>query len=226
MSRFTCLLLTVALFSGACNNPKPAASVEPAEQHGPAKVAKWAPRPFPTDQVNLLAMGDWGSGGQEQRDVAQSIAKYVSRTGLQFNGLLTCGDNFYVPLKDADDYHFQTLFEDMFDAKVINFPFYVSLGNHDFEKDKWKYELAYAANYPDSRWKLPSRWYRLDLPEEKPLVTILMLDGNYTASRFSEADWQLERQWLSDQLDEVRPPGGPSRRTWVICCAHVPPAFP
>ena len=213
VSKFTYLLLSVALFSGACNNPGPSASVAP-EKHGPAKVAKWAPRPFPKDQVNLIAMGDWGSGGQEERDVAQSLSKYVSRTGLQFNGLLTCGDNFYVPLKDADDYHFQTLFEDMFDAKVINFPFYVSLGNHDFEKDKWKYELAYAANHPDSRWKLPSRWYRLDLPVEKPLVTILMLDSD--KPRMTADEWKSEMKWMDDELSK------PRTTRWTIAAAHHP----
>jgi hypothetical protein len=214
VSRFTCLLLTVALFSGACNHPEPSPSVAPPEKHGPAQVAKWTPRPFPTDQVNLLAMGDWGSGGQEQRDVAQSISKYVSRTGLQFNGLLTCGDNFYVPLKDADDYHFQTLFEDMFDAKVINFPFYVSLGNHDYEKEKAKFELAYAANHPDSRWKLPSRWYRLDLPVEKPLVTILMLDSD--KPRMTSDDWKAEMKWMDDELSK------PRTTRWTIAAAHHP----
>jgi len=56
-------------------------------------------------------------------DVAKALAKYVEGTGTQFNGLLTLGDNFYVPLKDVEDYQFQSLFEDMFDAKRLNFPF-------------------------------------------------------------------------------------------------------
>jgi tartrate-resistant acid phosphatase type 5 len=211
----TYLLLSIALlFCSACNNPKPSASVQPDKPHGKAVVAPWTQGPLPPDQVNLIAMGDWGSAGQEEKDVANSLAKYVSRTGLQFNALLTCGDNFYVPLKDADDYQFQAVFEDMFDAKRINFPFYATYGNHDYEKDKARIELAYAANHPDSRWKFPSRYYRLDLPVEKPLVTILMLDSN--KPRMTPEQWAGEMKWIDEELSK------PRTTKWTIAAAHHP----
>jgi tartrate-resistant acid phosphatase type 5 len=177
-------------------------------------VAKWSPRPYPPNEVNLLAMGDWGSGGKEQKEVAKGMASYIEKTATQFNGLLSLGDNFYVPLRDVDDYQFQSVFEDAWDAKRINFPFYATLGNHDYEKGKAKIEMAYAAKHPDSRWKLPSRWYRLDLPVEKPLVTILMLDSN--KPQISPDDWLAQMRWIEQQLAQ------PKTTRWTIACAHHP----
>jgi tartrate-resistant acid phosphatase type 5 len=177
-------------------------------------VAKWLPKPYPRDQVNFLAMGDWGSGGKEQKEVAKGLADYAEKQGVQFNGLLSLGDNFYVQLKDEEDYQFQSLFEDMFDAKRINFPFYAAFGNHDYEKNKNKIEMAYAARHPDSRWKIPSRWYRVDLPAERPLVTVLMLDSN--KPQMSPDDWMAQTRWIDEQLS--RPRG----TRWTIACAHHP----
>lgn len=176
-------------------------------------VAKWSPRPYPLDQVNLVAMGDWGSGDKQEKEVAKGLADYVEKVGVQFNGMLSLGDNFYVALKDEEDYQFQSIFEDMWDAKRINFPFYAALGNHDYEKNKAKIEMAYAAKHPDSRWKIPSRWYRLDLPVERPMVTILMLDSN--KPQMSQDEWLKQTQWIDDQL--AHPKG-----KWTIACAHHP----
>jgi tartrate-resistant acid phosphatase type 5 len=213
--RLCFFLLSLALLCSACTPPKPAGSLTVATK--PASkpvVAQWTPRAYPTDQVNFIAMGDWGSGGQEQKDVAKALASYVDGTGIQFNGLLTLGDNFYVQLKDVEDYQFQSLFEDMFDARRLNFPFYVTLGNHDYEKDKAKIELAYAAKHPDSRWKFPSQWYRLDLPEDKPLVTVLMLNSN--KPRMTSEQWDEQIKWIDEQLSQ------PRTTKWTIACAHHP----
>lgn len=206
-------LLTTNL-NAATPAPKPT-PVKPAPK--PASkpvVAHWSARPFPANQVNLIAMGDWGSGGKEEKDVAKGLAEYVAKRGTQFNGLLSLGDNFYVKLKDADDYQFQTVFEDMFDATRVNFPFYGALGNHDYENGKAKIEMAYAAKHPDSRWKMPARWYRIDFPPEKPLVTVLMLDSN--KPQITAEDWLAQLRWIEDQLSQT---GG---TRWTIACAHHP----
>jgi tartrate-resistant acid phosphatase type 5 len=215
--RFFYSSLVVALFCSACTPPKPTGDTAVAASKATTKpvVAQWTPRPYPTDQVNLIAMGDWGSGTQEQKDVAKALAKYVGETGTQFNGLLTLGDNFYVPLKDVDDYQFQSLFEDMFDARRLNFPFYVSFGNHDYEKDKARIEMAYATKHPDSRWKLPANWYRVDLPAEKPLVTVLMLNSN--KPRLTPEQWDAQIRWIDEQLAHAKP-----TTKWTIACAHHP----
>jgi tartrate-resistant acid phosphatase type 5 len=206
--------LTPLTHAAAPAAEKPAAPKLPAKPTTKPVVAHWVARPFPLNEVNLIAMGDWGSGGKEEKEVAKGLANYVEKLGVQFNGLLSLGDNFYVPLKDEDDYQFQTVFEDMWDAKRINFPFYGALGNHDYEKNKQKIEMAYAAKHPDSRWKMPSRWYRLDLPVEKPMVTILMLDSN--KPQMTAEDWLAQLRWIEEQLSQ------PKGTKWTIACAHHP----
>ena len=55
-------------------------------------VAKWTPRPLPDNEVNLLAMGDWGANTKEQKLVADALARYCDRVGTQFNGLVSVGE--------------------------------------------------------------------------------------------------------------------------------------
>src|SRR5688500_19089222 len=117
-------------------------------------VREWKAREFPKDQVNLIAMGDWGTGDENQKTVALTMAQYVERQRVQFHGAVLAGDNFYVKMSGVQDYQWQTLFEDMYDARRLNFPFYPVLGNHDFEGEKAKIELQYTHVNPTSRWKM------------------------------------------------------------------------
>jgi hypothetical protein len=202
-----CALLAGLRYVPGAEADRAGSSVKPS-------VAKWTPRPLPSDQVNLLAMGDWGSNSKEQKLVAEALARYANRVGTQFNGLVSVGDNFYVPLKSEDDYQFQSLFEDMYDSGRINFPFFVALGNHDYERNKARIQMAYSYKHPDSRWKLPNRWYRMDLPAEKPLVTLLVLDSN--KPNMSSDDWMRQLKWLEYHL------AAPRQSKWIIAAAHHP----
>ena len=199
------LLVAAALLGGVIPFSLPAAKPAPA---------RWTPRALPEGEVNLLAMGDWGSEAKEQQIVAEVLAQYAQRTPTQFNGLISVGDNLYVPLKNEDDPYFQKLFEDMYDPVRVNFPFFIALGNHDYEKNKARIQLAYSWKHPDSRWKMPSRWYRLDLPAEEPLVTVLMLDSN--KPNMSAEDWAAQRRWMEYHLE------GPRKSKWMIAAAHHP----
>jgi tartrate-resistant acid phosphatase type 5 len=142
------------------------------------------------------------------------LARYAGGAPNQFNGLVSVGDNFYVPLKNEDDGYFQKLFEDMYDPGRINFPFFIALGNHDYEKNKARVQLAYSRKHPDSRWMLPNRWYRMDLPAEEPVVTLLVLDSNKPS--MSADDWETQKRWLEYHLT------GPRRAKWIIAAAHHP----
>ena len=143
-------------------------------------VREWHMRPLPADEVNLIALGDWGSdGNKESRAVAKALAEYMGKIPTQFNGLISVGDNLYCKLKDTHDMNWQLLFEDMYDASKINCPWYCVLGNHDYEQDKPRVQLAYARENPQSRWKFPAKWYRVEFPEKDPMVSVLMLDSDY-----------------------------------------------
>jgi tartrate-resistant acid phosphatase type 5 len=109
------------------------------------------------DRVDLLAMGDWGTGRAPQERVANALAAYVQSADADIHGMLLAGDNFYVRLSGTDDPQWQTLFEQMYDPQVLDFPFYASLGNHDYEQDKVQIQLDYSRENPRSRWTLPAQ---------------------------------------------------------------------
>lgn len=188
-------------------------------------VAKWSMRPLPKDEVNLIVVGDFGNGKDTQKQVAKTMAAYVEKVGTQFDALLTVGDDFYVKLSGVEDYQFQSVFEDAYDARRINFPWYLTPGNHDYEpgrpdrtrgeKYKAEIEMEYARRHPDSRLKYPGKWYRLDFPlgGEHPLVTALMLDSN--KPHLTQKEWEDEKKWIAQQLASTPAP-------WKLSAAHHP----
>jgi hypothetical protein len=167
----------------------------------------------PAGEVNFLAMGDWGRGNSDQKKVAETMAAYAQHNG-HIQAVLLAGDNFYVPLSGTDDPAWKTVFNDVYDIKRLNIPFFASLGNHDYEKDKANIEISYTLEHPESRWKMPARWYRLEIPAEHPIVTILMLDSNKPLMK--PAEWAQQREWMDEQLSH------PAAGSWTICCAHHP----
>jgi hypothetical protein len=210
--------------SSAKSSAGSAAASRPAD--GPTSrpvVAKWQSGALPPNEVNLILFGDFGNGKPAQKTTAKAMAEYVAGTGTQFNAALTVGDNFYVKMRDANDWYFQGLFEDMYDAARLNFPFFVTMGNHDYEKAvpesgkvKADLEREYSANNPTSRWKAPqAKWYRVDFPQgsAKPLVTALMIESS--KPRLTPDEWAEQKRWIAEQLTST-----PAR--WKIACAHHP----
>ncbi|HET6251790.1 MAG TPA: ankyrin repeat domain-containing protein [Tepidisphaeraceae bacterium] len=179
----------------------------------PDTPARAATLPAPADELNLLAMGDWGEGVPAQKQVAGAMADYVAANGGKFSGLLSAGDNFYVPLTGVDDPVWQNLFEKMYDPQRLNFPFYIALGNHDYDQKKFQIEFDYAKQHPDSRWKQPGRWFRVDLPKDAPLATVIILDSNH--DDLTPLQWNLQKKFLEEELSKPRAP-------WTICVAHHP----
>ena len=162
-------------------------------------------------EVNLLAIGDWGFDSPDRQAVADAMA---ADAGARPDAVLLLGDNFRTRLKDENDPAIQRLFEHTYDPIRLACPFYAALGNHDYEQDKALIEMAYASGHPQSRWKMPARWYRVDLPSAAaPLVTVLALDSN--KPKMSPADWTAQIDWMGREL------AGPRGR-WTICCAHHP----
>lgn len=182
----------------------------------PVKVAAWRMNPVPADQVNLLLLGDWGNGSSAQKDVAESMARYASSAGLQFNAAVTAGDNIYLRLRHVEDPRFGRLFEDMYDPQRLAMPFYMTLGNHDYYFGIYKFQLAYPAAHPTSRWKQPDRFYRIDFPiQANPLVAVIVLDSN--SGPLSDDEWKRQLGWMDEQLAKAR-----REARWLICVAHHP----
>src|SRR6185437_14706981 len=164
-------------------------------------------------EVNLLAVGDTAGDTPERASVTAALTRYVSDSGEHFNAAVMLGDNLTMTLHGANDPIFSRLFEQAYDPAKLNFPFYMAFGNHDYERSKGTIELAYAAQHPMSRWKMPSNYYRVDLPADHPMVTMLVLDSDRQA--LDDSQWQAEIEWLSKELDKPH-------AAWLVCCGHHP----
>ena len=167
-------------------------------------------------EINLLSFGDWGDGNTPiQAATAHEMAAYTTNHHVRFDAALVLGDNFYHKMPGGvSDPRWQTEFELMFDAQALPMPFYAALGNHDYEEDKAPTELAYARENPTSRWKMPAKYYRVELPADHPLVSVLVLDSN--VKQLGEAAWREELRWLEQELARPRP------GVWTIAIAHHP----
>jgi len=215
MKRCGWLLSMMLVLATGCGASRPAEKSAAATR--PADAAQATPR-----EVNLLTMGDIGQVGPGQARVAAAMEKYVRGAGRSFDALFTAGDNFYVKFTGVDDPKWRTMFEDMYNPSVLNFPFYAALGNHDYEEvtpggvRKWQIEMDYAKAHPNSRWKLPAHCYRVDFPggAEKPLVSVLVLDSY--KDQVGEQRWAEQLAWVKEQLD------GPRKSRWIIAVAHHP----
>jgi len=197
----------------AVSGPSEDSTVNTTQPGQKPRVRAWSPQPVPTGEVNLITMGCWGMENDRQRLTGQHMGNYVTRARTQFNAWLSLGDNMYDKLTGIDDMKWEVVFEDAYDER-INMPVYAVLGNHDFENGKEKMEFAYVAKNPTSRFKLPARWYRLEMPEAAPFVTILMLDSD--RHKMTQAQWDQENAWLEAELAK------PRKTRWLICAAHHP----
>ncbi|MCP5325423.1 MAG: metallophosphoesterase [Oceanospirillaceae bacterium] len=182
--------------------------------------------------VRFIAIGDMGTGEHGQYLVADAIAGVCAEKGCDF--ALGLGDNIYESGVDSvADLQFKTKFEDPY--KNLNFPFYMTLGNHDntwlsagdgLDNDKGEIQVAYSYenNRPSDKWHMPARMYSFTAPlnETTPLIQFISLDSNPLAA-VSDGDyayWQLpyrdkEVKWLKQTLSSSTAP-------WKIAFSHHP----
>jgi len=167
--------------------------------------------PAGTAPLRLLAMGDWGRNNDDQKITAHAMAEYAQSHPI--SAVLLAGDNFYIKVKDVNDPILQTVFDKIYGASSLNVPFYASLGNHDYQEGKKEIELAYSKR-GGTKFTMPAANYRVDLPKENPVVTLLMLDSNKPLMKPGE--WAAQLKWMQQQLAEVQ------GKRWIVCCAHHP----
>jgi hypothetical protein len=170
---------------------------------------------------HLLMIGDFGSQTKEQESVARAMQKYVGDVGLKPDGVLLLGDNFYSKMEGGvKSTRWQTGFEEMYPASHFPGPCWAVLGNHDYHDNRGgeQTQLSYAKETPGTRWTMPAKWYRVDLPKENPAITLLCLDsdlgtvsggktpiGNLRPS-LTDAEEKEQTEWLKTQLAGPRAP--------------------
>lgn len=177
---------------------------------------------FNDDGLDLLAIGDFGTGKANQVAVAKQMAAFAQKLDKPLTSVLALGDNFYGKLETE---RFGRHFEEMYSKEHLNCPFYACLGNHDYGplydsgqgRMKAQIQLDYAAQNPTSRWKMPNRWYAVELPNsERPLVKIIFLDGNMSISGLTPQEKLEQRKFLKAELQKE------TRAPWRWVVSHFP----
>lgn len=181
----------------------------------------WAQDPAAAGSLDFLAIGDFGSGNKDQQTVARGLAGYAETLGKKTDGLLLLGDNFYGRMNGGlKSERWQTGFSNVFPSKHFPAPCWAVLGNHDYHDNPGgeQFQLGYAASLArKTRWTMPGKFYRVDLPSVRPQVTFLMIDTNWEAINRSihgdkspcwmNADEQAAQKiWLEKQLASPRAP--------------------
>lgn len=182
-----------------------------------------APRTeFAKQGMHLLALGDYGmKGNADQVAVAQQMATFARSLDQPLSAVLAMGDNFYRTITPE---RFETDFERMYSQDGLDCPFYACVGNHDygtalydFQEGKLQMELDYAREHPESRWKLPAKWYSVELPDaERPLVKIITLDGAYWPGGLTPQEKIEQRRFLKAELEKK------SKAPWLWIVNHYP----
>ncbi len=177
---------------------------------------------FSDKGLDLLAIGDFGSGNAHQRAVAEQMNKFSRKLNSPLSGVLALGDNFYGALQTE---RFGRHFEEMYSKEYLNCPFYACLGNHDYGPSydskqgpaKAQIQLDYAKANPSSRWKMPAKWYALELPDAKnPLVKIIFLDGNTFEGALTPQEKLAQERFLEAELKKE------TRAPWRWLISHYP----
>lgn len=177
---------------------------------------------FSKNGLHFLALGDFGTGNETQRKVSRQMASFAKKLDAPLTSVLALGDNFY---KQLTPDRFDTHFEKMYPAADFNCPFYACLGNHDYGpkydsgqgRPKAQMQLDYCKNNPASRWKMPAKWYALELPDaEKPLVRIIFLDGNFAEGALTPQEKLEQKRFLEKELQKK------TRAPWQWMISHFP----
>ena len=177
---------------------------------------------FADKGIDLLALGDFGTqGDKRQTRVAKAMAEFAGQLDQPLTAVLALGDNFY---KKVTPDRFDKHFEKMYSEEHLGCPFYAIAGNHDygtapydFQPGRLQMSLDYAKNNPTSRFKMPSKWYTLELPSaDKPLVKVIMLDGNFWPGALTPQEKIAQRRFFKDELAKE------TKAPWLWVASHYP----
>ena len=177
------------------------------------------PRPTPaifpslpqTASLQVLVLGDWGTGGSGQREVAESIAR--THTTSSPDLVLTVGDNFYPHgVEGLGDPLWKSVFGSMYTGPFWDsLVFFPTLGNHDYEGNP---EAQVAYSNLDPRWEMPGFHYAFgrSLPGGGSAL-FLALDTEPWEEGWESGETQLA--WADSVLDA-------SPDSWIVVYGHHP----
>lgn len=179
------------------------------------------PEPFDPEAMNFLVVGDWGRAGFfNQREVAEQMGETADAIRSRF--VISTGDNFYTTgVASTTDPKWERSFEDIYTDASLQTPWYVTLGNHDWQGSA-QAQIQYSAR--SARWRLPAHYYALELPvDDTTEVLFAFIDttplADFERERlYNETDaWDRSQQlrWLDSTL-------AASDAAWKVVVGHHP----
>ena len=183
--------------------------------------------PEHSDRLAFLVIGDYGTGGRAQYEVASAMAKVArerSKTDNPVRFVLTTGDNIYayrwlgfIRTQSGDrDRHWRAKFFEPYSDLLLHVPFYPTLGNHDGGESESDGDLGvYLDNFFFPTPK-PSRYYSFSVAG---LADFFALDSTDIATSERQpiyAPGGTESRWLEKALAQ-------SKLQWKIAYFHHPP---
>ncbi|MDQ3958266.1 MAG: metallophosphoesterase, partial [Actinomycetota bacterium] len=149
--------------SGCC--PGDSAAVAQTTAPGPLPSLSLTPsEPPPPAPFSFAVVGDFGTGDENQYDVAERMCSWRADNGFDF--VFTTGDNIY---PDGDPDLFEEEFYEPYDCLLSDgVGFHAVLGNHDVKTDNGKPEIE------DEGFGMPRRNYVVRTGG----VRFVMIDSN------------------------------------------------
>jgi acid phosphatase len=174
-----------------------------------------APKALP-----FLLVGDWGRHGQDnQHDVAVQMGKTGAAMDAQYT--VSVGDNFYEDgVTGLDDPHWQNSYEQVYSAAVLQRPWKVILGNHDY-RGNVQAQLDYSKQ--SHRWQMPARyWTETTVLPDGAKAAFYYLDTSPFVKSYYGSKVAVQGQDSQAQLDWLDAALAASSAEWNIVIGHHP----
>jgi hypothetical protein len=149
------------------------------------------------DTIRVVAMGDFGTGTVEQKQVASAMMNHHRRSPFDIG--ITVGDNFNpIGMESLKDPRWQTWWEDIYGPlKIV---FYAVLGNHDwYGFDSPAAQILYSGESPS--WRMPAPYYTYTAGP----IQFFAVDTLEVSAQ--------QLRWLEEQLQKSQSP-------WKVVYGH------
>ena len=189
------------------------------QQHVESRIARWTIKDLPVDSkaFHFLIVGDWGRNGQgDQQKVADWMGVAANQVNAKF--VVSTGDNFYCcGVASTNDYQWISSFENVFRSHALQIPWYVVLGNHDYQGNV-NAQIDYT--HVSQRWKMPARYFTKNIRG----VRFVFIDTSPFISSYYKSDQfpDLQKQDTTRQLAWMDSVLLHSREKWKIVVGHHP----
>lgn len=154
------------------------------------------------DEIEFVALGDWGYPGVSFTTTVESVHSFCPNRDF----VLLLGDKYPRGFGSPSDADWSLFTEGV--AKGSNVPHHVVLGNHDYMSNV---EAQLEFSKVDSRWDIPSKYYKRIHSKGDVNVCIIGIDTNIFD--------QTQANWLKDQFSD---PSCAPETAWVVVMGHHP----